>query len=217
MSHSRSIPPVYRHFNEATSLFCDKPMKKSLLFASLFLFGSAHAEPAITVDYTFYDVYPTTYADLQTELTSRSPIVVDEKKYHGYTNWYVNWDFRWNRDNGKCKITSVETTLRVNYTMPKIPRDASVNTGVRRAFNGYYQALMKHEKGHRDSGLFAAREIEKALLNLDAFDDCHDLETIANQKSREIIEKYVQRDNDYDIRTQRGKLQGADLNNFINH
>lgn len=59
------------------------------------------------------------------------------------------------------------------------------------SFQGYFQALMKHELGHKDSGLFAAREIESALLELEADTDCNRLSAAANRIGRKIIKNTI--------------------------
>ncbi|MEM7760935.1 MAG: DUF922 domain-containing protein [Cyanobacteria bacterium P01_A01_bin.40] len=69
---------------------------------------------------------------------------------------------------------------------------------------------------HKDSGLYAAREIERELKSLGSFHSCQKLETVANQKAHKIIKKYNERDRNYDLQTQHRHLQGVDLNNFIN-
>ena len=85
----------------------------------------------------------------------------------------------------------------------------------RTIFNNFYAALFKHEQNHRDSGLYAARDIEKALLNLGSFPNCQKLESAANQKGHQILQQYVQRDIDYDKRTDHGRLEGVMVNNFM--
>ena len=79
----------------------------------------------------------------------------------------------------------------------------------------FYSVLLKHEEGHKDSGLYAARDIEKALLSLGSFNDCQELEITANQTAKKIIQKYNKRDKDYDRKTDYGRLQGVSINNFI--
>jgi predicted secreted Zn-dependent protease len=57
--------------------------------------------------------------------------------------------------------------------------------------------------------------VEKALLNLGSFPNCQKLESAANQKGHLILQQYVQRDIDYDKRTDHGRLEGVMVNNFM--
>ena len=149
------------------------------------------------------------------EMHTRSPVKKNGITFKGHTKWHVKWNFKWKKRNGICKITQVKTHLNVTYTMPRIPINHPVKLNVRTPFNNYYNALMKHEEGHKDSGLYAARDIEKALLKLPTDIDCNRLSNSANQMGHKIIKKYNQRDINYDKKTKHGKLEGVNIKNFI--
>jgi predicted secreted Zn-dependent protease len=148
---------------------------KKLYFIPLFLLvcSPVLAEPTIATKYNFYSIYPQKKQDLEREMTERSPIIFKGKKFKGYTKWYVEWRIRWLENQGSCKITQVKTALTVTYTLPKIPKDYKTPGETRTIFNNFYAALFKHEQNHRDSGLYAARDIEQALLNLGSFPNPH--------------------------------------------
>ena len=191
--------------------------KKKLYLISLFLLicSPVLAEPTIETKYNFYSIYPPKKQDLETEMTKRSPIIFKGKKFKGYTKWYVEWRIRWYENQDSCKITQVKTALTVTYTLPQIPQDYKTSGETRRIFNNFYAALFKHEQNHRDSGLYAAREIEQALFNLGSFPNCQKLELAANQKGHQILQQYGQRDIDYDKRTDHGRREGVMINNFM--
>jgi hypothetical protein len=190
-------------------------MKLYLIPLFLLIFFPVLAEPTIETKYNFYSIYPQKKQDLEAEMTKRSPIIYQGKKFKGYTKWYLEWRIRWIENQGSCKITQVKTALTITYTLPKIPEEFGTSEETRTIFNDFYAALFKHEQNHRDSGLFAARDIEKALLNLDSFPSCQQLELTANQKGHQILQQYVQRDIDYDKRTDHGRLEGVMINNFM--
>lgn len=64
------------------------------------------------------------------------------------------------------------------------------------------------------SGLYAAREIEIALLNIDAL-NCDELDASVNASANKIISKYNERDTEYDKKTNHGKTEGVDISRFI--
>jgi len=92
----------------------------------------------------------------------------------------------------------VTTSLDVKYRMPRIPASHAVDKGVRSSVNGYYKALMKHEVEHKNSGLYAARDIEGALMKLEEDTDCDRLSESANLLGNKIVKTYNKRNKDYD-------------------
>ncbi len=176
---------------------------------------TAISEPKIVTEFMFYDIYPKTKVDLKRELYKRTPIIYNGKKFRGNTKWNVNWKFKWKKKNGSCQIYTVNTKLTVQYTMPKISDNFPVDSSIRSSFEKYYKALLKHEQGHKNSGLYAARVIEKELKSMGAFNNCQSLEKAANKKGKEIIERYNKRDKDYDQRTDHGRLEGANINLYL--
>jgi predicted secreted Zn-dependent protease len=169
------------------------------------------ADPRIDVHYKFYWIYPKSKQDLGRELDRRSPIIFKGKKYRGYTQWQVTWNYRWWETTNSCKVTTAQTQLKVTFTLPKIPNNHPVDAQTRQGFNRYFQALFKHEQNHQQSGVLAAKAIESMLLGLPSFSTCAQLENVANQLGYKIIKKYRQRDLDYDRRTDHGRTEGVML------
>ena len=87
--------------------------------------------------------------------------------------------------------------------------DLHKDKAIEKKFNAYYAALLLHEKGHKESGVLAATEIEETLLSLPEKSNCDELEVIANKKARNIIRKFNKKDIVYDYKTQHGETQGA--------
>lgn len=169
------------------------------------------AEPTITTTFQFYDIYPQQIKDIGPELDHHTPIRVEGRKFRGYTRWHVRWQFSWQEQPGRCDITGVQTFLTVHYTLPRIPAQHRLPPATRAAFDRYYHALFRHEQNHKNSGLYAARDIEKAIAGLTVFNTCSALETTANQIGYRLIERYAQRDRDYDQATDHGRLEGVVL------
>ena len=182
----------------------------------IFLFSySVSAEPTSSISVKYYDISPMIPEEIGREMHNRSPIKKNGVTFKGNTKWNVKWNFKWKKRSGICKITKVKTHLTVIYTMPRISVNHSATLSVITPFNNYYNALMKHEEGHKDSGLYAARDIESTLLKLAPDTDCNRLSNSANRTGRKIIKKYNQRDIDYDKKTNHGKLDGVNIKNFI--
>lgn len=173
------------------------------------------AEPIVKIEYKYYSIYPKTKWDLNNELNRRSPIIFQGKRYRGYTQWLVRWQYQWWSTAQQCQITKVITNLDVTYTLPRIPLDYNADPEARRVFNRYLAALFKHEENHENSGLYGARAIEKALLNLGPFPNCQSLQTKAESTAQRIIQRYRQRDLEYDRQTDHGRKEGIMIENFL--
>lgn len=189
-------------------------MKQSFFWAALVWLVGAFplgAEPKTTIQFKYYPIYPRRPQDLAQELDARSPIIFQGKKYRGYTQWRVRWQFYWQEAPQSCRITRVNTYLEVIYTLPQIPPRHQTTPETRQKFNRYLQALFQHEENHKNSGLDSAGEIERTLLTLAPVKTCSQLETLANQTAQAIIEKYRRRDREYDQRTDHGRREGVTL------
>jgi predicted secreted Zn-dependent protease len=173
----------------------------------------AQAGPTINTHYKYYWIYPKNKQDLGKALDKQSPIISNGQKYRGHTQWQVNWHYWWYENPNSCKITKVKTALTVTYTLPRIAENYRVDAETRQSFDRYWQALFNHEQNHKNSGLLAARAIEKALLNLVAFPTCQQLQTTANQIGNNWVQKYRQRDVEYDRHTDHGRKEGVMLTN----
>lgn len=68
--------------------------------------------------------YPVPIAPGQTlrqALQAATPIVVDGRRFHGYTRWNVRWNYRWWREaSGRCAITEVTTRLTTEVQLPEL-------------------------------------------------------------------------------------------------
>ena len=182
--------------------------RKITAFVLLFWSIVLTAEPEVKEEFLYYLIYPETPSEIADELTNRSPVKENGKIFRGHTEWNVNWNFWWQTENGECRINRVSTDVSIVYTMPKLP-DSHKTEQIEKKFNPYYDALMLHETGHKESGVNAATEIEEMLLNLPGYPDCSELETIANEKATNIIRKFNKKDLVYDYKTDHGRTQGA--------
>ena len=178
-----------------------------LLALSLWPFALM-AEPDISEEFSYYLIYQESPSNISDELAKRSPVKDNGKIFRGHTEWNVNWNYWWQSDNGECRINKVKTDVTIKYTMPKLP-DSHKTEQIEKKFNTYYDALMLHEYGHKKSGINAAMEIENVLMNLPAYQDCEELDKIANRKAINIIRKFNKKDIVYDYKTNHGRTQGA--------
>ena len=134
--------------------------------------ASVKSAPKVQIEYKFYDIYPIDRMDLGQQVFQKTPIRYNGKKFAGLTQWRVFWRFNYQKTNKGCRIDRISSNLAVKYTMPRISQKYKINTKVRISFNAYYAALLKHEEGHKDLALEAAKEIEQKLLSIGTFKSC---------------------------------------------
>jgi predicted secreted Zn-dependent protease len=93
------------------------------LFFSIFflLVMSLHidAAPIVREETVYYNIRGATARDLRAQMNKFGVREKDGKTYDGYTNWRVNWNYRYNSNRPCCWLTSVKTTVRIKYTFPK--------------------------------------------------------------------------------------------------
>jgi predicted secreted Zn-dependent protease len=177
-----------------------------LLSFFLLVASSTSAEVLETLRYDYYEVIAHPHQTLLSALNRSSPVLIDRQKFHAYTKWHVDWKFWWDRDQGAaCRITSVQTSLTVSITLPKL---VGGNSEQRLEFERYISALKQHESGHYEIGKDAAQEIDREILSFSAT-DCSTLEKAANEKATHTLGRYKEKERTYDADTKHGKTQGA--------
>lgn len=179
---------------------------KILLIFSIFLSFYSRAETKIVEDFLFYEVAPTSKGDLMAVLNRISPIRENGNVFHGYTKYEINWRFWWKSTNNQCVFTKVETTLRLEYTMPQLK---SSKSDVRVVWSNWYPNLELHENGHGKLAKDTAYKIDKSLLSISPKANCNLLEKEGNKVAYKLMEKLKKANKEYDITTNHGETQNA--------
>jgi predicted secreted Zn-dependent protease len=183
-------------------------MRRTLLtFACALLPLAAVAQVGDQLSYTYYEVNVRS-GKLAPQINAQTPIRQDGVHY-ARTQWNVSWRFRWNEGPGGCRFTSVNVNLRTEITLPRLngasPQQAAL-------FERFMPALREHETGHHQIAQEAARAIDAQLRGIPAMDTCPALEAQANRDAQRILERYREKERQYDRDTGHGKTQGAWLN-----
>jgi len=176
----------------------------------LFLVGPAQADLLVSTAYDFYAIAPANRYDIRHELNTKSP-VTKAGDFTGHTDWRVQLRFQSQERGGVCRISNASITLLVRYTLPRLDDNYFYDWATESAFNHYYAALLTHEQGHAQSGQLAAGELQARLGRLRSHNGCNALGQSVDATFNRILDKYHQRDLDYDRATDHGRSQGADL------
>jgi len=184
---------------------------KKILFLSLafFVFEFANAKPIVKSSIIHYKIYPKNKYKFAEQMEVHSP-----SKNYSKTRWDVTWNYKYNKKPNICRVTDLKVKLDIRIIMPQIPLGHWVKAKDRKAFDRFYKALLKHERGHERIANIASQEIERNLKNLRA-KDCAVLQGTIYRKANRIIEKYENRSIEFDETSKHKGDQNRLLNKYL--
>ena len=145
---------------------------------------------------------------MRSDLARRGP-KDDGGSHHAFTRWFVRWSYLYDRRPGTCALTDVKVTVAVTFIMPDWTAPPEAPPDLVARWNQYRTRLQRHEDGHREHGLAAAKDVLNDLRKLPAASDRDAMNRRANTRGNDVLEKYKRRDKDYDRDTRHGATQGA--------
>jgi len=167
------------------------------------------ADPVIHETVRKYRISGQTAQELRREMDRKGPAGAGGRRFDGHTAWWVNWNYRWWEIPTECRLTAVTTRLRVSFTLPAWDQYERGSNELKQKWDRYYEALYAHEKGHREFGLRAARDIEQVIWGIGRRETCAQLEREANAAAQATLDHYIQLEKQYDIETAHGAATGA--------
>jgi predicted secreted Zn-dependent protease len=166
--------------------------------------------PTVNIETTYYSVEGITEVVLRKDMSSKTPIRQEGKAYDASTLWKVKWKFDYKTTkNTDCKITAINTIVSIVYTYPKWIDYNTGNIELKKKWNKYYKALIKHEEAHKDNAIKAAKEIQMAILQMGNRENCDIIKRHAHKLAHKIVAEYSELDKQYDIKTKHGIKNGA--------
>lgn len=174
--------------------------------------SNVQAKNSVSEDYKYYLIKPNSKDDILKSLNKASPIVEDNKIYHGYAYSHIDWDFKWRYNTHRCWISSVNIRLNTTYTLPKVKTQSN---DVYDVWRQWYPKLVLHEKGHHNLAVTIAKKIESAIADMPHENTCTILEKKANAIGHAFISELGKLNRDYDRRTNHGETQGAFLSEYL--
>lgn len=154
-----------------------------------------------------YRVTGSTAAELRQSIWDEGP-EVDGRSWSGYTTWHVRWRYDYATVSGECRMQTVDVSFRSRVRLPRWDPPDDADPRLVADWRAYVAALREHEYGHRDIGARAARDILHRLRSL-RLDRCDGMEERANTLAHRILDRYREREDAYDRRTNHGERQGA--------
>lgn len=156
---------------------------------------------------TAYPVRGRSVEALGRSLAENGP-VWDREHVWGIAHWGVRWGWRTTSHGGGCRLVEIRVHLGTEVTLPEWQDEVTAPAELRVRWNDFLTALRAHEYGHRNRGFLAAGEIHAALLGVRSA-DCLDIDEVAEAVARDVLERHLALDAEYDRRTLHGRAQGV--------
>ena len=154
-----------------------------------------------------YPVYGLTLPQLQSSMHANSP----NSPFFGRSDGRITWNFRFYDTGGECRMTSVGVDVRVVISMPDWKDRDQAPPDLVRQWDTFYEALLRHEKGHARITRQQANRVRQQMSRLGARPRCSTLSAEANEVGNQILKKSQRLQDEYDRRTDHGKKEGATL------
>ena len=191
-------------------------MKNTKRIASLFIIfagvvTSSHAEVRVYTHNKKYLVSGRSIAKIRQDIRYSGL-----KDAHGYTfaaktTPKFTWKYKFALSDGKCFIKSVDIDVSIKYELPELDNYAELSNSDKAIWDKYSAALYKHEQGHAQYSIDAAKEIERTAVSIAPKDSCGEVGRTANMLANNIFSEHNNDNLAYDTHTNHGEEQGASL------
>lgn len=184
----------------------------SLLLVPALLFAADAVDVAApdvheAVDYR--DVGGATEAELVASMKSVASADASGHRFAGDTHWQLRWNFHVDSAQGQCRVVSVGTGVDIRTTLLRWNPPLNAKPALVKRWNRFADALRKHESGHRDIAVAAAREVGERAAKVAPEADCATLKRNLEQAADAVVRDYRDKENSYDVTTMHGRAQGA--------
>ncbi len=164
----------------------------------------------VSVHYNYYPIRGMSATELRSQMTQKGPLDTGEgRRYDANTAWKIRWSYRYRSVGQQCAIASVNTRVDITFTLPQWQPEPRAGRSLVAEWNQYLAALQIHEDGHKNHGVAAGQEVMNTLSHFPAAASCQALGAAANTAAQKIVQRYNQKDIEYDRLTQHGFIQGA--------
>jgi predicted secreted Zn-dependent protease len=171
--------------------------------------GASYDYPQISESFDYYDIAGMSESELRRQMDVNGNLWNDGKRYAGMTFWNVRWMTYPRMNKDLCSVDKIDAFVDVKFRMPRWSNNSTAPANVQNWWTWYYDGLLKHENGHRDLGVEAARELQRKIAEVQPHKTCKELYETANKVGNKVLEKYKQLERDYDARTKHGLDQEA--------
>ena len=156
------------------------------------------SEPLVETKAEYYEIYGETAEQVATIMDIVSPVWIVGKQHRASTHSPIRWRFSFKKSEGSCAIDKVQAKVWIKYTYPKWKNYRAALPELQEKWDTFMKSLVRHEEGHGDISIEAAREIQRAILELEPRSTCEELEYEANETGQEIIWEFDKKQKEFD-------------------
>ena len=159
--------------------------------------------------FTYYKITGSSARALRDAMNAKRPTGKDGLPHDAITSWFVRWRYTTTGGSPGCAVKAFSVSLDLAMTLPQWTNESEATTQLLEHWRTYYAALLKHEEGHKEIGNRAAADIREAGSRLPSEQSCSELAKAVEKMTNEMLERYRQREREYDRATDHGRTQGA--------
>ena len=161
-----------------------------------------------TVEYR--DIVGNNEAALTAALKEVGAATANGDRFAANTRWQLRWNFRVEAPpGGACRLTSAKTELDIHMTLPRWMPPKNASPVLVKRWSTFADALRKHEDGHRDMAIEAARVVTDRVGAAQPEKDCASLKRRLQRIADDTLQEYRDKESSYDVTTLHGQTQGA--------
>lgn len=182
-------------------------------FLAIVLFGvNSYAEVSVHYKYNGYQVAGNSLADIQKSIVNSEVRAEDGYAYTAKTTPKFIWKYNFLPANGMCSIKSVDVDVEISYYLPELSNINGLSGKDKKEWRRFYNAVYRHEKGHADLSINAAKELEWEATSVSPKPSCAEAARTANMLISFAMQRHDKEQIVYDSRTNHGTSQYAVLN-----
>lgn len=150
-------------------------------------------------DLRWYDVRGHDVRSLRESLRAAAPLNEAGEHVNGDTRWVTTWS--WKGGGEPCRVEQVSFDLSVIVSLPRWTPDPGTDPALVDQWRAYLEALGVHERGHVDLVTAEVAQLDDILRGTPCAD--------ADGVGATTLDAIRALNEDYDVRTEHGRLQGA--------
>lgn len=188
-------------------------MHHAVALAALFAASAGAAEleaPDINDSIEYRDISGSNEDALSAALKQVGTSNENGDRFAANTRWQLRWNFRVEQHPGaSCGLASAKTELDIHMTLPRWMPPKNASPALVKKWNTFADALRKHEDGHRDIAIEAARVVTDRAGAAQSERDCATLKKRLERIADDTVRQYKDKESSYDVTTLHGQTQGA--------
>jgi predicted secreted Zn-dependent protease len=166
--------------------------------------------PAIHDTVEYHDISGDTEEALASALRQLSYAHASgDRFFSANTHWRLRWNFRVESTGRSCHLANATIELDVDMNLPRWKAPPGAAPELVKRWNTFSTALRKHEDGHRDIALTAAREVQARVAKIPPTRDCETLKKNLSRSADATLREFRDKEESYDVTTMHGRTQGA--------